>query len=64
MMASAETLFDSLVAGYKNSGLLTQNRALLRVADEDVAIAVSALRPIIEWTANSEVSAADLSIAE
>lgn len=59
MMASAETLFDSLVAGYKNSGLLTQNRALLRVADEDVAIAVSALRPIIEWTANSEVSAAD-----
>lgn len=48
----AETLADALAAGYESSGLIEQNRALLRVADEDVAAAVSALRPIVNWTAN------------
>jgi outer membrane protein len=49
--ARAETLADALRDAYINSGLLQQNRALLRAADEDVAQAVAALRPIIDWTA-------------
>ncbi|MGZ2258534.1 TolC family outer membrane protein [Roseobacter sp. A03A-229] len=51
-MAKAETLADALVAAYKTSGLLDQNRALLRAADEDVATAVSALRPILNYSAS------------
>lgn len=50
----AETLADAMVGAYTHSGLLEQNRALLRAADEDVAIAMSALRPIISWTAGLE----------
>jgi len=50
--ARAETLADALAEAYNQSGLLQQNRALLRVADEDVAIAVSGLRPIINWSAD------------
>ncbi len=49
-IASAENLADALIGAYKTSGLLIQNRALLRAADEDVAVAVSALRPIIDWS--------------
>ncbi|MGO4917074.1 TolC family outer membrane protein [Pseudogemmobacter sp. W21_MBD1_M6] len=49
-LARAETLTDALIGAYNNSGLLEQNRALLRVADEDVAIAMSALRPIISYS--------------
>ena len=47
--ARAETLTDALVSAYRNSNLLDQNEALLRAADEDVAIAVSALRPVINF---------------
>lgn len=47
----AETLKDALRSAYNHSGLLHQNRALLRAADEDVAQAVAALRPVINWTA-------------
>ncbi len=50
--AQAETLADALASAYNHSGLLDQNRALLRAADEDVAIAVSSLRPIINWSAD------------
>jgi outer membrane protein len=50
--ASAETLADALVGAYTHSGLLDQNRALLRAADEDVASAVSTLRPIVTWSAS------------
>ncbi len=46
----AESLGEALVNAYNHSGLLEQNRALLRAADEDVAIAVAALRPIINWS--------------
>lgn len=42
----AETLTDALIHAYKSSDLLEQNRALLRIADEDVAQAIAALRPI------------------
>lgn len=50
--ASAESLGDALAAAYENSGLLDQNRALLRAADEDVAVAVSSLRPILNWSSS------------
>jgi len=49
--ASAETLADALVGAYEHSGLLNQNRALLRAADEDVATAKSALKPVLQWAA-------------
>ncbi len=48
----ADTLADALVSAYNNSGLLEQNRALLRAADEDVAVAVATLRPVISWSAS------------
>lgn len=50
--ATAETLADALVGAYNHSGLLKQNRALLRAADEDVAQAASTLLPVIRWTAD------------
>ncbi len=49
--STAETLADALVGAYNNSGLLDQNRALLRAADEDVGLAKSALKPVVQWTA-------------
>ncbi len=51
--AKAETLADALIAAYKNSHLLDQNQAVLRAADEDVAIAVSALMPVISFVAQA-----------
>lgn len=50
--AQSETLADALVGAYQNSGLIDQNRAVLRAADEDVAIAASALKPVLEYTAS------------
>ena len=47
--AAAETLGDALASTYRNSGLIEQNRAVLRAADEDVAQAVASLRPAIGW---------------
>jgi len=52
-VSAAETLRDALVGAYNHSGLLDQNRALLRAADEDVAQAAAALKPIINWSANA-----------
>ena len=51
--ATAETLGQSLAHAYEHSGLLDQNRALLRAADEDVAQAVSALLPVVNWSASA-----------
>ena len=45
----SETLADALVGAYEHSGLLDQNRALLRAADEDVASAKAALKPVLRW---------------
>jgi outer membrane protein len=45
----AQSLADTFVAAYENSNLLDQNRALLRAADEDVAIAVASMRPVINF---------------
>ena len=47
--ARGETLTDALISSYLSSGLLDQNRALLRAADEDVAQAVATLRPVLSY---------------
>jgi outer membrane protein len=49
----ADSLADTLVSAYNNSGLLEQNRALLRAADEDVAQTLAGLRPIINWSSDA-----------
>lgn len=51
--AQAETLADALVSAYKTSHLLDQNQAVLRAADEDAAIAVANLRPVIDFVAQA-----------
>lgn len=52
----AQSLADTLVAAYRSSNLLDQNRAVLRAADEDVAVAVSALRPVVTFVAGARAS--------
>lgn len=47
----AETLTDALVMAYRHSNLLQQNRAVLRAADEGVALATAALRPVVAFVA-------------
>ena len=59
MPAWAESLADTLVAAYRHSALLDQNRAVLRAADEDVASAMAALRPVLQWVASHTFSRAD-----
>lgn len=49
--AGAESLADAMVAAYRHSALLDQNRAVLRAADEDAASALAALRPVVQWIA-------------
>ncbi len=51
--AKAQTLAESLTEAYNASGLIAQNRALLRAADEDVAQAVASMRPVLSYTATS-----------
>jgi len=48
-VATADNLADALIGAYETSDLLSQNRALLRAADEDVATAVAALRPVLDF---------------
>lgn len=59
LSANAETLADTLRSAYINSGLLDQNRALLRSADEDVAQSMASLRPIIDWTSGVTLDSTD-----
>ncbi len=47
--AEADNLSDAMIGAYKTSGLLEQNRALLRARDEGVAAAVARLRPIVDF---------------
>ncbi len=49
LSVKADNLADALIGAYDTSDLLSQNRALLRAADEDVAIALSALRPVLDF---------------
>ena len=51
--AMADTLADAMAGSYTHSGLLEQNRALLRAADENVAQAVAALRPVLAYAATA-----------
>ncbi|WP_158971081.1 TolC family outer membrane protein [Chachezhania sediminis] len=60
--ARADNMADALVGAYNTSGLLEQNRALLRAADEGVAQSVSLLRPILAWSASASRTAGDLTI--
>jgi outer membrane protein len=53
----AQSLADTFVAAYENSNLLDQNRALLRAADEDVAIAVASMRPVVSFVSRLQASA-------
>ena len=46
---SAQTLTDTLIAAYRTSGLLEQNQATLRAADENVAQSVASLRPVLNY---------------
>ena len=48
-VAQSETLADALISAYKTSNLLDQNQAVLRAADEDAAIAVARLRPVVNF---------------
>lgn len=61
--ARAESLGDALILAYRSSGLLEQNRALLRAADEDVAQAVSRLRPVIDYVINSNRAGGTIEVA-
>ncbi len=54
--AHADSLADTMVAAYRHSALIDQNRAVLRAADEDVASAVAQLRPVLQWVASHSVS--------
>lgn len=45
----AESLADALISAYKSSNLLAQNEAVLRAADEDAAVALANLRPVVNF---------------
>ncbi|MDU9004035.1 TolC family outer membrane protein [Sedimentitalea todarodis] len=51
----ADNLADAMIGAYNTSGLLEQNRALLRAADEDVASAVATLRPVLDFVLSTTV---------
>ncbi|MGB3556712.1 MAG: TolC family outer membrane protein [Jannaschia sp.] len=50
--ARAESLTDAFIQAYRASPLLQQQQYLLRALDEDVAVAVSALRPTVNAQAS------------
>lgn len=54
--ATAHSLNEALISAYNSSGLLEQNRAVLRAADEDVAQAMASLGPVINWSASMQRS--------
>lgn len=60
-VATADNLADALIGAYETSDLLEQNRALLRAADEDVAIALSALRPVLDFIGSVSRSSSRIS---
>lgn len=60
-VAPAQSLSDAMVLAYDSSDILTQQRNLLAALDEDVAQAVSALRPTLNYFA--EIQATDNELA-
>lgn len=59
----ADSLSDALASAYNTSGLLEQNQILLRAADEDVAQAMSALRPVINWSVSAQRTSVDVPVS-
>ncbi|MGR3614615.1 MAG: TolC family outer membrane protein [Paracoccaceae bacterium] len=59
----ADNLTDAMIGAYKTSGLLEQQRAVLRAADEDVAIALAGLRPVVNWITRFQQSFRDVEIS-
>ncbi|MDP4033970.1 MAG: TolC family outer membrane protein [Pseudorhodobacter sp.] len=55
-VAQAETLTDAFIAAYRTSNLLDKQAATLRAADEDVAQAMSTLRPVVDFALASGYS--------
>lgn len=55
-VAQAETLTDAFIAAYRTSNLLDKQEATLRAADEDVAQAMSTLRPVVDFAVQSGYS--------
>lgn len=60
---AAESLADAMVAAYRHSPLMDQNRAVLRAADEDVAQAVATLRPVVGWAASHTLSSGGVNVS-
>ena len=58
---SAQSLSDTLRNAYTTSGLLVQNRALLRAADEDMSGSMALLRPVINWSSTYSYTGASAS---
>ena len=58
-VVQAETLSDALISAYRASHLLDQNQAVLRAADEDVADAVGALLPALQFSADAAINRTD-----
>lgn len=61
LTARAETLKQALASAYQNSGLLEQQRALLRAKDESVAMAIAATRPVLSYSLAANWSNTDSS---
>ncbi|MEO0829342.1 MAG: TolC family outer membrane protein [Pseudomonadota bacterium] len=53
-----ESLTDALIAAYRHSHILDQQRALLRATDENVAQAVARVRPVLNFVASLDHSSA------
>ncbi|TRW97453.1 TolC family outer membrane protein [Paracoccus sp. M683] len=60
---AAESLADAMVAAYRTSPLMEQNRAVLRAADEDVAQAIATLRPVIDWSVSHTLQRGGVNIS-
>ncbi|MFV0300231.1 MAG: TolC family outer membrane protein [Paracoccus sp. (in: a-proteobacteria)] len=60
---AAESLADAMVAAYRKSPLMDQNRAVLRAADEDVAQAIATLRPVVGWAASHTLSSGGVNVS-
>ena len=54
--ATAQSLADTFIAAYRSSDLLEQNRAVLRAADEDVALSIARLRPVLDFITNTRTN--------
>ncbi|WP_308914891.1 TolC family outer membrane protein [Jannaschia sp. LMIT008] len=60
MPAWAQSLTDALILAYDSSNILEQQRALLRGLDDDVAVAVAALRPTLSYRGTAGIDYDDV----